>query len=138
MTKAHTEFPKVAKAGAAFFICWLAGFGVSYLLICSRFRWPDSHLIVFFLNQLFFYFQTALPHSFSTTGSNNHEVLSSPAAMIVSAIFWLAVGFTFAWPTRRLHLYFTIPLAVISIFVVLLAVQLVLGLFGIQIDVIAP
>jgi len=83
----------MAKAGAAFFLCWLAGFGLSYLLIYSRFRWPDNHLIVFFLNQIFFYIQTVLPRSFSTIGGNNHEVLISPAAMIVSVIFWIVVGF---------------------------------------------
>ena len=128
-----TEFPKIAKSGAAFFLCYLAGFGASYLLDFFRFRWPDSRFFVFFLNQLFFYPQTALPQSFSTVGSNNREVLSSPAAMIVSVLFWVIVGCAFAWLTRRLRLYFTVPLAVISIFVVLLAVELVLGLFGLQI-----
>jgi len=138
MTTKHTEFPKLAKSGATFFLCWLAGFGVSYLLIDSRFRWPDSHLIVFFLNQIFFYIQTALPHSFSTVGDNNHFVLSGSAALIVGIIFWLAVGFAFAWLTRRLRLYFTVPLAVVSIFVALIAAQALLYLFSIQIDVIAP
>ncbi len=58
--------------------------------------------------------------------------------MIVSVIFRIGVGFAFAWLTRRLRLYFTLPLAVISIFAVLLAVQMLLGFFDIQIDVIAP
>ena len=104
MTTKHTEFPKLAKAGAAFYLCWLAGFGVSYLLIYSRFRWPYSH----------------------------------SAAIFVGILFWLAAGFAFAWFTRRLRLYFIIPLAVISVFVVLIAEQAALGLFGVQIDVIAP
>jgi hypothetical protein len=138
MTTKLTEFPKITKAGAAFFLCWLAGFGVSYILIYHRFRWPDSHLIVFFLNQMFFYVQTALPHSFSTTGDNGHEVLSGSAAIIVGVMFWLAIGFAFAWLTRRLRLYFTVPLAVVSIFIALVAEQAVLYFFGIQIDFIAP
>jgi len=138
MVNKLTEFPKIAKAGAAFFLCWLAGFGLSDLLIYSHFRWPDSHLVVFFLNQIFFYVQTALPRSFVTTGDNNHEVLSGAATIIVGVIFWLAVGFAFAWLTRRLRLYFTIPLAVVSIFVALVAEQAVLYFFGIEIDVIAP
>jgi hypothetical protein len=58
--------------------------------------------------------------------------------MIVSVIFWIVVGFAFAWFTRRLRLYFIIPLAVISIFVVLFAAQALLYFFGIRIDVIAP
>jgi hypothetical protein len=123
MTTKFTEFPKMAKVGAAFFLCWLAGFGMSYILIYSRFRWPDSHLFVFFLNQIFFYIQTALPHSFSTVGDNGHFVLSGSTAIIVGIIFWLAVGFAFAWLTRRLRLYFTVPLAVVSIFVALIAAQ---------------
>ena len=138
MTTKHTEFPKLAKAGAAFYLCWLAGFGVSYLLIYSRFRWPYSHFVVFFLNQIFFYLQTALPHSFSTIGDNGHFILSGSAAIFVGIMFWLAAGFAFAWFTRRLRLYFIIPLAVISVFVVLIAEQAALGLFGVQIDVIAP
>jgi hypothetical protein len=138
MTKAHTEFPKVAKAGAAFLLCWLAGFGVSYLLIYSRFHWPDSHLIVFFLNQIFFYVQTALPQSIVTVGDNGREVLSSPWSVVLSVLFWLVIGFAFAWFARRLRLYFIIPLAVISVFVALIAAQALLYLFGIQIDVIAP
>ena len=138
MSITRTEVSKVVKAGAAFFLCWLAGFGVSYILIYSRFRWPDSHLIVFFLNQIFFYIQTALPHSFSTVGDNGHFVLSGSAAIIVGIIFWLAVGFAFAWLTRRLRLYFTVPLAVVSIFVALIAAQALLYLFSIQIDGIAP
>jgi hypothetical protein len=138
MTTKLTKFPKIAKAGAAFFLCWLAGSGVSYILIYSRFRWPDNHLIVFFLNQIFFYVQTALPRSFATIGDNNHEVLSGPAAIMVGIIFWLAIGFAFAWLTRRLRLYFTVPLAVVSIFVVLIAAQALLYFFSIQIEVIAP
>jgi hypothetical protein len=138
MTTKLTEFPKMAKAGAAFFLCWLAGFGVSYLLVISRFRWPDSHLIVFFLNVIFFYIQTALPHDFSTVGDNGHFVLSGSTAIMVGIIFWLAVGFAFAWLTRRLRLYFTVPLAVVSIFVALIAAQELLYLFGIEIGVTAP
>jgi hypothetical protein len=138
MTTKATEFPKTAKAGAAFFLCWLAGFGLSYILIYSRFRWPDNRLIVFFLNQIFFYVQTALPRSFETTGDNNHDILSGPAALIAGVVFWLAIGFAFAWLTRRLRLYFTVPLAVVSIFIVLIAVQALLYFFNIQIEVIAP
>jgi len=138
MTTQLTEFPKIAKAGAAFVLCWLAGFGVSYTLIYSRFRWPENRMIVFFLNQIFFYVQTALPSGFTTTGDNNHEVLSGSAAIIVGVIFWLSIGFAFAWCTRRLRLYFTVPLAGICIFMVLIAVQQLLYFFSIQIDVVAP
>jgi hypothetical protein len=138
MTTTHTEFAKLAKGAAAFFVCWLAGFGVSYLLIYSRFPWPNSRFIVFFLNQIFFYIQTALPRSFETSGDNNHDVLSGLPAIIVGVIFWLAIGFAFAWLTRRLRLCFIVPLAVVSVFVVLLAEQMVLSLFSIQIEVIAP
>jgi Na+/H+ antiporter NhaD/arsenite permease-like protein len=134
----NTEFPKAVKAGVVFFLCYLAGFVVSLIRIYSHSRWPDNRVIIFFYNQIFFYIQTALPHSFSTIGDNNHEVISGPPAVILSIIFWLAIGFAFAWFTRRLRLYFTIPLAVIAIFVSLIGAQALLYLCGIQIDVIAP
>jgi hypothetical protein len=138
MTTKLTQFPKFAKAGAAFFLCWLAGFGASHILISSRFHWPDSHLIVFILNQIFFYAQTALPSSFTTTGDNHHEVLAGPAAVIVGVMFWLATGFVFAWFTRRLRLCFIVPLAVVSIFLVLITAQALLNFCRVQIEVIAP
>ena len=134
----RTDFPKVAKASAVFFLCWLAGFAISYVRIYSKWGWPDNRLITFFNNQIFFYIQTALPRSFSTIGDNNHEVISGSWAIILSVIFWLVIGFVFAWFARRLRLYFTIPLAVIAIFVALIAAQALLYLFGLQIDVIAP
>ena len=138
MQNKKNDLPKIAKAGAVFFLCWLAGFGVSALLAYSRFRWPASHGIVFFLNQIFFYDQTALPRGILSTGGNRQEVLSGAAAIITGGIFWLTVGFAFAWLTRRLRIYFTVPLAVISICAALFAGQAGLYFLGLQIAVTAP
>jgi hypothetical protein len=140
MTTKRIEFPKLAKGGAAFFLCWLAGFGVSYLLIYSRFRWPDNRLIGFFLNQIFFYIQTALPQSIITDhgGGDDREILSGWLLKILSILYWLAVGVAFAWFARRMRLYFMIPLAAVSVFFALMSAELLLALFRLRIDVLAP
>lgn len=139
MTTKHTEFPKLAKGGVVFFLCWLAGFGLSHIWACSRFHSPDSHLLVFFLNQIFFYSQTAVPHSLSAVDGDGHGrvILSGWLLLILSILFWLAIGGAFAWFTRRLRLYFTVPLAVVSVFAALIAAQVFLYLFSVRIDVLS-
>ena len=123
----------MAKASVAFFLCWLSGFVISYLWVYSRWRLPSNHLFVFFENQMWFYPQEVLPHGFATSDAvgSMHEVVSAPTAMILSILVWLIVGFVFGWFTRRLRLHFTIPLAVIAIYIVLIIASGLFYVFGV-------
>jgi hypothetical protein len=89
---------------------------------------------------MWFYPQEVLPHGFGTRDKigASHEVVSAPVAMILSILFWLVIGGAFAWLTRRLRLYFTVPLAVIAIYVALFAAGSVLYLFGIETPIDGP
>lgn len=83
---------------------------------------------------MWFYPEQVLPQGLQTTDKSGfcHQVVSAPTAMILSILFWVLVGFAFAWLTRRLRLYFTVPLAVVAIFVALFAAQAFLYLLGIE------
>ena len=130
----RAEFPKVAKASIAFYLCWLSGFVVSYVWVYSRWRLPSNHLSVFFENQMWFYDQEVLPHGFYArdAAGYTHEVVSAPITIILSILVWLIVGFIFGWFTRRLRLYFTIPLAVIAIYAVLIIASGLFYVFGVE------
>jgi hypothetical protein len=134
MSIERTEFPRVAKASAAFFLCWLSGFVISYMWVYSHWRLPSRDMFYRFDNLMWFYPQYVLPHGFGTkdAAGYSHEVMSAPTAMILGILFWVMVGFAFAWFTRRLRLHFTIPLAVVAIFVAVAAAQALLSLFGIE------
>lgn len=135
-----SKFSKILRAWVVFFLCWLTGFAFSYLRMYCRWGWPShSHFLIFLNNQLFFYSQTALPHSLSIIGDNTaREIASVPVILCVSILFWLGIGVAFAWLVHRLRLFLTIPLALVSIFVALLAAQAFLYLFTIKIEVLGP
>ncbi|HEY4416826.1 MAG TPA: hypothetical protein VGO57_14135 [Verrucomicrobiae bacterium] len=144
MPTESTEFSKATKAGTAFLLCWQAGFVISSVWssygISSGLKMPGNRLLVFIGNQIFFYPQNVLPCGLmkSDAAGQSYEILSTPVGMILGFLFWLIVGVAFAWLTRRLRLYYTFPLAVTTIFVVLMAAVLFLGLFGIRIPVDGP
>ena len=133
MSIERAEIPRVAKASLAFYLCWLSGFVVSYVWVYSRWRLPSNRLGVFFENQMWFYPQFVLPHGFEAhdAAGYSHEIVSAPTTMIFSILVWLTVGFIFGWFTRRLRLYFTIPLAVIAIYAVLVITSGLFYVFGV-------
>lgn len=89
---------------------------------------------------MWFYPQEVLPHGLQTVDKWGvcYEIVSTPVTMILGVLFWLFVGVTFAWLSRRLHLYVAAPLAIIAIFVALFAAQAFLALFNVEIPVVGP
>jgi len=131
---------EIRKAGAIFLIWLLAGFPASYIRIyCGRHS-PHNHLLVWLDNLIWFFPQEILPHGFNVSNTSVYQsAISTPASIFLSILFWIAIGFTFAWFTRKLRLRFTIPLAVVSVFVITIATHAVLYfLFGIEADLDGP
>jgi hypothetical protein len=139
MSIIRAEYPKVAKSGAAFLFCFFGGFVISYIWIASRWQWPATRLWTWFGNLLWFYPQLVLPPGLEVDRPGGcQEVVSPPIAMLLSIILWIGIGSVFAWFTRRLRLRFTVPLAVVVIFLVTMTAISVFRLFGIEWELDGP
>ena len=141
----RTELQKAERACWVFIACLLAVFPVSYLNgYCRGFKPRDLQSVHFFGwldTTILFLPQYVFPHGFSAGDlHSSHDVgISTAASIVLSILFWVGVGISFAWLTRRLRFRFTVPTAIATIFVVTVAVHALLYfVFGIGAELDGP